>query len=209
MKHFCEEDTFLRLSSASMPARATFGPQRSRSQQRVIKPPIASAADSCQPAPAAVTPASCAVTTPPPATTIAEDAHRPPADEMWSESSVVEAAESGQCGECVDVVPRLQIAQLLESQSRQQLDPKKGPTKAPRCASCRQPISGPYIKALGKAWHTNHLVCKTCKAPVGKEDLCGQRTLETQPTLSAAVRAAHISFRSQFQSAAAPVSGAG
>ena len=69
------------------------------------------------------------------------------------------------------MVPRLQITQLLESQSRQQLDHKKGPSNAPLCAACRRPISGPYIKALGKAWHTNHLLCKTCKAPVGMEDL--------------------------------------
>ena len=36
---------------------------------------------------------------------------------------------------------------------------------SPRCAGCEKPITGRYIKALGKLWHTEHFVCAMCRKP--------------------------------------------
>jgi len=42
------------------------------------------------------------------------------------------------------------------------------------CASCSKGITGDYLEALGKRWHTNHFLCSYCSMPLGdteyKED---------------------------------------
>ncbi|XP_060032222.1 leupaxin isoform X1 [Erinaceus europaeus] len=35
------------------------------------------------------------------------------------------------------------------------------------CASCRKPIAGKVIHALGQAWHPEHFICSHCKEEIG------------------------------------------
>jgi hypothetical protein len=36
---------------------------------------------------------------------------------------------------------------------------------SPKCGHCGQPILDEYVKCFGKAFHTNHFVCKICEEP--------------------------------------------
>ena len=36
---------------------------------------------------------------------------------------------------------------------------------SPKCASCGEPIAGPYMTALDTIWHPHHFVCATCGRP--------------------------------------------
>jgi paxillin len=41
------------------------------------------------------------------------------------------------------------------------------PASRGTCATCRQPILGEVIQALGKAFHPEHFACGNCRAPLG------------------------------------------
>jgi hypothetical protein len=44
-------------------------------------------------------------------------------------------------------------------------------TGNPRCAQCGRPVSGTYLKALGRHWHPGHFCCGICRAPLGEKFL--------------------------------------
>jgi len=50
------------------------------------------------------------------------------------------------------------------------------------CANCQKPILGEMITAMGKVYHTDHFVCKTCTQPLGTRafnEVDGQPHCET------------------------------
>jgi len=47
-----------------------------------------------------------------------------------------------------------------------------------RCAQCRNPISGPYVKMMGKPYHEECLTCDLCNGPItGEYQLKGSRVI--------------------------------
>ncbi|XP_001639827.3 PDZ and LIM domain protein 7 isoform X2 [Nematostella vectensis] len=40
---------------------------------------------------------------------------------------------------------------------------------APHCESCKQPIVGPCVQAIGKTFHSEHFTCSSCSKQIGSE----------------------------------------
>ncbi|EDO47764.1 predicted protein, partial [Nematostella vectensis] len=40
---------------------------------------------------------------------------------------------------------------------------------APHCESCKQPIVGPCVQAIGKTFHPEHFTCSSCSKQIGSE----------------------------------------
>lgn len=40
---------------------------------------------------------------------------------------------------------------------------------APHCDTCKQPIVGPCVQAIGKTFHPDHFTCAHCGKPIGSE----------------------------------------
>jgi paxillin len=67
------------------------------------------------------------------------------------------------CGSCKQA---LGTATFYENEGQAHCEKCWKTMYCPRCAHCEQPIADRCITALGKKWHVDHFVCKSCLKPL-------------------------------------------
>lgn len=69
------------------------------------------------------------------------------------------------CLVCWECDHSLLSTKFMEHENHLYCEPCVLKVFSPKCGHCSQPILDEYIKCFGKAFHTNHFVCKICEEP--------------------------------------------